>query len=194
MNKRGYCAGRKIVINALQGIGLFVLSLQSPVLSLVSDVEAQDLKVGYVNAAKLFADYQRTKDSEVVLEQKGKQKQGELESRMNELKKMRQGLEPLNDQTKEAKGKELEEKSDEFKRLKARSERELLKDRNDVAKAILDEISQVVTDYAKANGFSLILDERSLLYGEPGRDLTDELLKALNARYAAGKTAAPVKR
>ena len=42
---------------------------------------------------------------------------------------------------------------------------------------------------AKTNGFALILDERSLLFGQTAYDVTDEVLKALNSRYA-GKAAA----
>ena len=147
-------------------------------------VSAAELKVGYVNLVKVFDEYQKTKESEQVLEQKGKQKQSELEGRVNELKKLRESLELLNNQAKETKAKELEEKSDEFQRLKTRSERELLRERNQLAREILDEVEQTVGEYAKANGFSVILDRRSLLYGEDGYDVTDEILRLLNDRYA----------
>ena len=147
--------------------------------------EAGELKLGYVNLLKMFDGYQRTADSKQVLEQKGKQKQTELEGDFNELKKLRQSLELLNDQAKETKAREIEERSDEFKRLKARSEREFAQEQNQLAKQILDEIDQAVAGYAKANGFSLIMDERSLLYGEGAYDVTEEVLKVLNQGYAA---------
>ena len=147
--------------------------------------EAGELKLGYVNLLKVYDGYQRTADSKQVLEQKGKQKQTELEGDFNELKKLRQSLELLNDQAKETKAREIEERSDEFKRLKARSEREFVQEQNQLAKQILDEIDQAVAEYAKANGFSLIMDERSLLYGEGAYDVTEEVLKVLNQGYAA---------
>ena len=152
---------------------------------------AAELKIGYVNLVRVFDSYQRTKDSEQVLEQQGKQKQAELEGRLGELKKMRQNLELLSDQTKDAKSKELEEKSDEFQRMKTKSERELVRDRNQVAKQILEEIDGAVTAYAKANGFSLVLDQRSLVVGDDAYDLSDEVLKSLNDRYAASGKKAP---
>ena len=136
----------------------------------------------------MFDGYQRTADSKHVLEQKGKQKQTELEGDFNELKKLRQSLELLNDQAKETKAREIEERADEFKRLKTRSERELLREQNQLAKQILDEIDQAVAEYATANGFSVILDDRSLLYGEDAYDVTDAVLKVLNQRYAAKET------
>ena len=157
----------------------------SSLLALCPLAMAESVKIGYVNLAKVFDEYQRTKESEFGLEQRGKQKQAQLEGQFNELKKLRQGMELLNDQAREAKTREIEEKSDEFKRLKTRSERELVGQRNQVAKGILDEIGQVVTEYAKANGFSLVVDQRSLLYGQDSYDLTDEILTTLNQRYAA---------
>ena len=147
---------------------------------------AADLKVGYANLAKIFDGYQHTKDSETVLEQQGKVKQADLQGRFEELKKMRQGLELLSDQARDAKGKELEERSDEFQRAKTKTERDLLRSRNDVAKQILQEIDVVVNDYAKASGFTVLFDSRSLLYGDAASDVTDEILKALNDRYAKG--------
>lgn len=154
---------------------------------------AENLKIGFVNLARVFDEYQRTKDSEAGLEARGKQKQAQLEAQFNELKKLRQGLELLNDQAREAKAREIEEKSDQFKRTKSQSERELVGQRNQVAKAILDEIGQVVSEYAKTNGFSLVLDQRSLLYGQDAYDLTNEILSTLNERYAAKAKKAPAK-
>ena len=174
-------------------ISLFVLvsGLLSPVSCLVT--EAAELKVGYANVAKIFDSYQRTKDSEAVLEQQGKAKQADLQGRFEDLKKMRQGLELLSDQARDAKGKELEERSDEFQRLKTRTERDLLHSRNELAKQIIEEISKVVSDYAKANGFTILYDSRSLLYGDAGYDVTDQILKILNDRYAASHGGQPKK-
>lgn len=146
---------------------------------------ASGLKIGYVNLGEVFDGYQRTKQSEQTLEQRSQKIQGELEGRVGELKKLRQGLELLNDQARETKAREIEEKSDEFQRAKIRTERELLRDRNEAAREILKEIQQTVTEYAKSRGFSIIVDQRSLIYGENALDVTDEVLKALNERYAA---------
>ena len=146
---------------------------------------APGLKIGYVNLGEVFDGYQRTKQSEQTLEQRSQKIQGELEGRVGELKKLRQGLELLNDQARETKAREIEEKSDEFQRAKTRTERELLRDRNEAAREILKEIQQTVTEYAKSRGFSIIVDQRSLIYGENALDVTDEVLKALNDRYAA---------
>jgi outer membrane protein len=143
-------------------------------------------KICYVSLVKVFEMYQKSKDLEQSLVGKGEQKKAELEGQFKDLKKMREGLELLSDQAKEAKAREIEEKADSFKRLKTRSERELLKERNEASRLILDDIEKVIQEYAKANGYALVLDQRTILYGEEVYDATDAVLKVLNERYGAG--------
>ena len=149
---------------------------------------AEGLKLGYVNLARVFDNYQKTKDSESSLKQKGEQKETELKSRLTDLTAARKGLELLSDQAKEAKARDIERKSDDLQQLRTKSQRELSRERDQAARQILGELDQAVGEYAKANGFSLILDQRSLLYGQDGYDVTDPILKMLNDRYTS-KTA-----
>ena len=150
-------------------------------------VWAQEMKVGYVNLAKVFDGYQRTKASDAILEKEGKQKEAELEGRMNELKKLRQNLELLNDEAREAKTREVEEKTEELQRFRSSTARDLQRERDKIAKDILKEIQDGLEEYAKANGFSLILDSRSLLYAQSAHDVTNDVLKLLNNRAAASR-------
>jgi Skp family chaperone for outer membrane proteins len=146
---------------------------------------ADEFKVAYVNVGKLFDAYERTKASESVLEKKGKQKEAEMEGRVNELKKLRESLELLNDKAREAKARDIEAKADELKRFRANTSRDLRSERDEIAEGILKEIQAVVADYGKSNSFSLILDERTMLYGQATYDATDEILGVLNSRYKA---------
>jgi outer membrane protein len=143
---------------------------------------AAEWKVGYVNVAKVFDGYERTKASDATLGKKGKQKEAELEERMNELKKLRQNLELLNDEARETKTREIEEKAEELQQFRTSTARDLSRERDKIAKEILQEIQGGLEEYAKANHFSLILDSRSLLYGQSAHDVTDEVLKLLNSR------------
>ena len=146
-------------------------------------VGAEEFKVGYVNVGKLFDQYERTKASEAVLEKKGKQKEAEMEGRVNELKKLRESLELLNDKAREAKARDIEAKADELKRFRTNTAQDLRNERDEIAQQILKEIQSVITEYGKTNGFSILLDERTMLYGQPSYDVTDEVLSLLNSRY-----------
>ena len=164
-------------------------TLLTCLLSLVSCpmLWAQEMKVGYVNLAKVFEGYQRTKASDAALENEGKQKEAELEGRTNELDKLRQNLELLNDEARETKSREVAEKAEELQWLRSNTARDLDRKRDKIAKGILQEIQRGLEEYAKANGFSLIFDSRSLVYAQSAYDVTDDVLKLLNSRVSASR-------
>ena len=147
---------------------------------------AEELKIGYVDLLKVFDGYERTKASDATLEKAGKEKQGELEGRLNELKKLRQNLELLNDQAREAKTREIEKKSDELQQLRQAAARDLRRERDTITKGLLTEIERGIEEYAKANGFAFILDRRALAYGQPAYDVTDAVVALLNSRLKGG--------
>jgi len=146
---------------------------------------APSFKIGYVNLAKLFDSYEKTRASDAALEQKGKQKEAELQGRLDELKRLRQGTELLNDDARDAKQRQIEEKADELQRLRNAAVRDLRRERDKIAKDLLDEIRAALEGYAKANGFSVILSSDALLYGQQAYDVTDEVLNILNSRAKA---------
>lgn len=153
--------------------------------------EAAETKIGYVSIARVFEGYQRTKNSDAVLEKKGQQKEAELEGRVSELKKLRQNLELMADDAKDVKAREIEEKADELQRFRNATARDLGRERDRIAKELLKDIQQVIEQYGAKNGYAMILDDRSLLYGQQVYDITDQILQMLNAPRAAAPAAPP---
>lgn len=147
-------------------------------------------KIGYVDLALVFDSYNRTKNSEASLEQRGMQKEKELEGRLTELKKLRENLELLNEDARETKAREVEEKAESLQQFRNSAARDLRRERDKVAKGILEDIQGAIQEYGKANGFSLVFDARSLLYAEQAHDVTDEIIKLLNSKAAAKPPAA----
>ena len=170
-------------------IGLVVTPAYLLLTTDYSLLSAAETKIAYVSIARVFEGYQRTKNSDAVLEKKGKQKEAELEGRVAELKKLRQNLELMADDAKESKAREIEEKTDELQRFRNATARDLGRERDRIAKELLKEIQQTVEQYGTKNGFAMILDDRSLLYGQPAYDVTDEILNALNAPRGAAPPA-----
>jgi outer membrane protein len=152
---------------------------------------AAELKIGYVDLAAVFARYERTKVSEAALEEQGKRKEAELEALHQGVERLRQNLELLNDEARDAKARELDEKVEELRQLRARSARELGRERDRMVKGLLGEIRATLEAYAKAQGLTLVLDARSLVYGETAYDVTDEVIAMLNERATAPTSSAP---
>lgn len=62
------------------------------------------------------------------------------------------------------------------------------KDREtEMINGVLTQINTFVAQYAKDMGYAMVIgttDSGNVLYGDPANDITDDLLKALNANYA----------
>jgi len=48
---------------------------------------------------------------------------------------------------------------------------------------ILKEMNTVIQKYGENNGYSIILNDRVLLYGGKTLDITDEIIKIMNKNY-----------
>ncbi|MBU0758962.1 MAG: OmpH family outer membrane protein [Candidatus Omnitrophica bacterium] len=145
---------------------------------------AQENKVGFVDLSKAFDEYQKTKDFDRELEKKGDAKQGQRENLVKDIRKMREEIELMNEKTREKKEQDIEAKIKALQEFDQDAKAILTKERDDMVRDILKEMNDVIQDYGEKNGFSIILNDRVLLYGNSALDLTDEIIKILNDRYA----------
>lgn len=144
---------------------------------------AAPLHVAFLDVSRVFDDYQRTKDAEKQLEGKGKQKEGERQRLVDEVKKLREGFDVLNDDAKAKRQEAIESKLSSLREFETAAKRELQRERDGVGREILKEIDQVVQAYAKEHGYDLVLTQAAVVYAAGAYDITDEVLAALNQRY-----------
>lgn len=145
---------------------------------------AKELKVGYVLMAKVFDEYYKTKDSEKALGEKGKTKEAERKKMIDELKKMKDDQALLSDKAKAEKQVAIDSKLKALQDFDMKTRDELLKERNDMLSGIMGDITKVITDYSKAEGYDVVLnsDPRVMLYGSEGMDITATILAKLNKK------------
>jgi len=141
---------------------------------------AAEYKIGYVDLAKVFDEFKKTKESEKKLEDKGKAKEGERAKMVDELRKLKDEQALLSEKAKAEKQAIIDNKIKALQDFDRTVRDELVKERNDMLGGILKEIEKVVTEYAKANGYDMVLNSRMLLYGGEQHDLTNEVLTRLN--------------
>ena len=147
--------------------------------------QAQNIsgKIGYVDLSRLFDGYTKTKDYDVVLEQQYNEYQKEREKRLTKIKDEQGKLALLkNEEKSKLEGEMEKERTDliEFDRLQ---QTDLKKSQDDKRREILLEVEKVVKDYAEKEKFSLILNDRVLIYGGQEMDVTEPILKTLNDGY-----------
>jgi len=141
---------------------------------------ADEGKIGYVDLSRLFDEYHKTKEYDMVLESK----HGELEKIGKEkIEKIRESEGRLA-LLKENERKMLEGEIDLMKgsaqEFVQQEQSNLTKERNEKIREILLEIEKVVSDFAEKKGYDVILNDRVLIYGDPEKNLTEEVLTILN--------------
>lgn len=162
-----------VVVAAMFVCGLFAGAA-------VTAADAKEMKVAYVDLAKVFDEYKKTKEAEKNLADKAKVKEDSRKVMVDELRKMKDEQALLSEKAKADKQKAIDEKIKTLQDFDMKSRDELIKDRNDMLGGLLKDIEKLVTAYAKESGYDFVLNSRMLLYGAEQFDLTNEVLTRLN--------------
>ena len=145
-------------------------------------------KVAFVDVAKIFDGYQRTKDSDSKLQAAGKKKEEERDAVVHEIRRLKDEQALLAEDAREKKQEAIDAKIRELQDFDAGARRELGEERNKTVREIFKDIDDIVQRYGERKGYDLIFNERVLLYKSPHFDVTSEVLDELNHTYpGAGK-------
>ena len=140
-------------------------------------------KIGYVDLSRLFDEYGKTKDYDTVLEQQNKVYQSEREKKLAAIKDAQGKIPLLKDAEKTKLEQQMEKDRSNLLEFDRQQQTELKKQRDEKIREILLEIEKVVKTYAEKEKFSLILNDRVLIYGGQEMNITEPILKVLNEGY-----------
>ena len=150
-------------------------------------LQAAEMKIGIVDLGRVFDSYQKTKEAERTLEAEGSKKTEERSKKIEEVKKLKGELELLNDKAKAEKQAVVDQKVQELQAFDREVRETLGRERNRVIQEILKEIDGTVKAYGRDNGYTLLLDDRALLYGTRDMDVTDAIIQLLNGGQGGKK-------
>jgi Skp family chaperone for outer membrane proteins len=142
---------------------------------------AVDFKFASVDFEKVFNEYNKTKTEDAQLKATLDKKKAELEQKKAEVDKLREGLELLGEAARKEKEKEIRDKIKALADLRKTMEEDLVKERNDKWLAIYEEIKVVVAKYGKDKGYTVIFDDKALVYKAEGNDVTADVIAILNS-------------
>ena len=159
---------------------LVAVLLSSFIFFQTSSVLAKEIKMGYVNLGKTFDEYGKTKQADAVLEKKSAEKEVERQKMVDEISKLKDEFELLNEKVKKEKQAVIDEKLKKLQEFVNATREELAKERDVLVTDIVKEIDKVIQDYGKQNGYTVILNDRVLVYGESALDITEDIIVILN--------------
>jgi Outer membrane protein len=163
------------------------------------------LKVGIIDANRVFVEYYKTKEAEAKLNEQRAAAKKEFDDRVETLKASMDSINKINvnlekpelsEEAKETMLKEREEKVAEARALdkevtefKGTRERQLQEQFLRMRKDIIDDIMKVVNEQITAKGYDLVLDKSGLsagqipvvLYSRDDMDFSAGVIEKLNA-------------
>ena len=142
-----------------------------------------DLKIAYVDLSKVFDGYQKTKEFDAVLQSEGEAFQKERDAMVQKIQDAQSKLALMNDTQKASMQADIEKQKNDVVAYDKEKRTELAKKRDDKVREILTEIQGIVSDLAKKEGYTYVLNDRVMIYGDPQFNITDEVLKTLNDSY-----------
>lgn len=144
--------------------------------------EAADLKIGYVNRAYIFDNYNKTIEQDKTLEKQAKQKKEERRRLVNQIKKMKDESDLMSEKAKENKRSQIDERLRQLQEYDQQARLGLGQERDKMVRSILKEIQGVIDSYASKNGYDMILNDKALLYSQEQFNITKEILGILNSK------------
>jgi len=142
---------------------------------------AQSAKLAFVDLSRLFDEHHKTASYDQILEENHKKFEAERNGKIEKIQEAQGKLALLNEDKKAALEEEIEKMKADLLEYDRQQKTTLTKERNEKIREILLEIEREVSAYAEKNGYDIILNDRVLIYGNPSKDITEEIIKLLNA-------------
>jgi len=140
-------------------------------------------KFGYVDLSRLFSEYGKTKDYDKTLTEKQNIYEGEREKKVGDVKQFQEKLNLLSDKEKEVKQGDLQAKVKTLQEYDRQKQTDLRKEQDEKMKEILKDIEDAVKKYSEKEGYTMVFNDRVLVYQAKSLDITDKISAILNSGY-----------
>ena len=149
----------------------------------MQQAQAQEFRIGFVNTDRIFKEANTAKAAQTKLEQEFSKREKDLQEMGVTLKTSADKLErespTLADSQRVARQKQLVDLDRDFQRKRREFQEDLNARKNEELQQVLERANKVVKTVAEAEKYDLVLQEA--VYVNPKHDITDKVIKALNA-------------
>ncbi|RZS92320.1 OmpH family outer membrane protein [Aquimarina brevivitae] len=165
-----------------------ILALAASIFSFFYLQSSSDLV--YVDVNKLLDGYKRTKIVKAEFDEKAKTMKANVDSLLadwqNELKAYEKERSELSKKELELKQQLLSNKQQQINNYQQAVQKQLVEEDKKVTQTVINDINDFVKEYGKKKGYKVIFGATgngTIMYGEKGADLTEEVLTQLNAEF-----------
>lgn len=162
---------------------LSAAALAAAALCAAAPAMAQEARIAAVNSERILRDSQPAKAAQVKLEQEFSKRDRELQDMAQKIKGMADKLDKdtavLADADRQRRQREVADLDREFQRKQREFREDLNQRRNEELAQVLERANRVIRSIAEQRKYDLIVQEA--VYVNPRIDITDDVMKALNA-------------
>lgn len=162
---------------------LSAAALAAAALCVAAPAMAQEARIAAVNSERILRDSQPAKAAQVKLEQEFSKRDRELQEMAQKIKGMADKLDKdtavLADSDRQRRQREVADLDREFQRKQREFREDLNQRRNEELAQVLERANRVIRQLAEQRKYDLIVQEA--VYVNPRIDITDDVMKALNA-------------
>ena len=160
-------------------VGALVLSVQA-------QAQSEEFRVGFVSTDRIFRESNAAKAAQTKLEQEFSKREKELSDVGAALKsasdKFEREATTLAESQRTARQKQLVDQDRDFQRKRREFQEDLNSRKNEELQQVLEKANRVIKQVAESEKYDAVLQEA--VYINPKHDITDKVLKALNANGA----------
>ena len=148
--------------------------------------QAQEFKAGFVHTERVFREATTAKAAQGKLEQEFSRRDKELLDQGNALKAANEKFEreapTLSESQRSTRQRQLVDQDRDFQRKRREFQEDLNSRKSEELTQMGDRVNKVVKQIAEQEKYDIILDQA--VYINPKNDITDKVIKALNAAPA----------
>jgi outer membrane protein len=163
---------------------LATMAIALAVVSAAVGAQAQELKIGYVNSDKVLRDAAPAKAAQARLEAEFSKRDRDLNEQATKLKAAADKLEKdsptLAESERTRRQRELIEQDRDLQRKRREFQEDLNTRKNEELAQVVERANRVIKQIFEAEKYDLILQEA--VFAGPRADITDKVIKALNAQ------------
>lgn len=167
----------RLSLNALMASALVFAAYQ---------VQAQEVKIGYVNSDRVLREANPAKAAQAKLEAEFSKRDKEMADIANRLKaageKFDKEAPTLSESERTKRQRDLVDQDREFQRKRREFQEDLTQRKNEELSAVVERTNKVIKQIYETEKYDLILQEA--VFAGPKIDITDKVVKALNAQGA----------
>ena len=150
-------------------------------------VSAQEFKIGFVNTDRIFREAATAKAAQAKLEQEFSKREKDLVDLGNTIKtasdKFEREAPTLSETQRNTRQKQLMDQDREFQRKRREFQEDLNTRKNEEQQIVVERANRAVKQVAESEKYDVVFQEA--VYINPKHDITEKVIKALNA--TAGK-------